>query len=148
MTGSDALTSSVNQTIHEVAAATGSIYIDTYPPLKGPSGQPDPTPDLLEDGDHPNATGHPILAAAVMAGLELTGALKSLSADSCAALVHAGSRPRQPVTAARPDAVAHWPRGRENRGKAGGRQVSAALWTPWTQDPLSLHSARCSSRGR
>lgn len=76
--GSDALTRSVNQTIQEVAATTGSIYIDTYTLLKGPSGQRDPTPDLLEDGDHPNANGHAILAAAVIAGLERSGALRAL----------------------------------------------------------------------
>lgn len=75
VTGSDALTRSVNQTIRDVATATGSIYIDTYTPLKGPSGQRDPTPDLLEDGDHPNAKGHSILATAVITGLERNGAL-------------------------------------------------------------------------
>lgn len=56
--GSEALTVSVNQTIHGVADNTGSIYISTYTFLIGPAGHRDPTPDLLDDGDHPNAMGH------------------------------------------------------------------------------------------
>lgn len=78
--GSDALTVSVNQTIHEVATATGSVYIDTYTPLKGAKGERDPTPDLLDDGDHPNQEGHSILATAVISGLQRGGALNGLLA--------------------------------------------------------------------
>lgn len=76
--GSDALTAAVNQTIHAVANATGSIYIDTYTPLNGSAGERDSTPDLLDDGGHPNATGHTIIATAVMAGLERSHSMKVL----------------------------------------------------------------------
>lgn len=68
--GSDARTASVNSTIHEVATADGSIYVDTYAPLKGSAGRRDPTSELLADGDHLNARGHTVVAAAVVAGLE------------------------------------------------------------------------------
>ena len=82
VTGSDALTVAANQTIHGVADATGSIYIDTYTPMKGPAGHRDPTPDLLDDGDHPNAMGHTIIADAVFAGLERSDTARGPSAGS------------------------------------------------------------------
>lgn len=80
--GSEALTAAVNQTILAVADATGSIYVDAFTPLKGPAGQRDPTPDLLDDGDHPNAMGHTLIAAAVIAALERSGLVGSVSARS------------------------------------------------------------------
>lgn len=73
--GSDELTRLVNTTVEQVATATGSVYVDAYTPLKGPSGTRDPTADLLDDGDHPNATGHLLLANAVLDELRTSGAM-------------------------------------------------------------------------
>ncbi|MGO4596401.1 SGNH/GDSL hydrolase family protein [Terrabacter sp. 2RAF25] len=73
--GSDALTRLVNSTVAQVAATTGAVYVDAYTPLKGESGERDPTGDLLEDGDHPNATGHTLLRTAVLDQLADAGAI-------------------------------------------------------------------------
>ena len=73
--GSDALTRLVNSTVVQVAGETGAVYVDAYTPLKGESGERDPTGDLLEDGDHPNATGHTLLRTAVLDGLADDGAV-------------------------------------------------------------------------
>ncbi|WP_256794661.1 SGNH/GDSL hydrolase family protein [Terrabacter sp. Ter38] len=67
--GSDELTRLVNDTVHQVAATTGAVYVDAYSPLKGTSGTRDPTGDLLDDGDHPNASGHTLLSTAVVGEL-------------------------------------------------------------------------------
>jgi lysophospholipase L1-like esterase len=64
--GSDELTRLVNDTVQQVAVATGAVYVDAYTPLKGVSGTRDPTSDLLDDGDHPNASGHTLLSTAVV----------------------------------------------------------------------------------
>jgi lysophospholipase L1-like esterase len=71
--GSDSLTRLVNDTVRQVAAPTGAVYVDAYSPLKGPSGTRDPTGDLLDDGDHPNASGHALLSSAVVDGLATAG---------------------------------------------------------------------------
>ncbi len=73
--GSDALTKVVNSVVDQVAASTGAIYVDAYTPLKGEAGDRDPTSDLLEDGDHPNASGHTLLMEAVYEALEDAGAV-------------------------------------------------------------------------
>lgn len=73
--GSDALTRLVNTTVAQVAANTGAVYVDAYTPLKGESGERDPTSDLLDDGDHPNATGHTLLRTAVLDQLADAGAI-------------------------------------------------------------------------
>ena len=73
--GSDALTRLVNTTVAQVAADTGAVYVDAYTPLKGESGERDPTGDLLEDGDHPNASGHTLLSTAVLDELSDDGAV-------------------------------------------------------------------------
>ncbi|GAA2467165.1 SGNH/GDSL hydrolase family protein [Terrabacter carboxydivorans] len=73
--GSDELTRLVNTTVEQVATATGSVYVDAYTPLKGVSGTRDPTADLLDDGDHPNATGHVLLANAVIDELRTSGSM-------------------------------------------------------------------------
>jgi lysophospholipase L1-like esterase len=73
--GSDALTRLVNSTVAQVASETGAVYVDAYTPLKGESGERDPTGDLLEDGDHPNATGHTLLRTAVLDELADDGAV-------------------------------------------------------------------------
>jgi lysophospholipase L1-like esterase len=68
VTGSDALTKAVNTTIAGVAATLHAIYVDAYTPFKG-DGSLDPTSALLDDGDHPNAKGHALLAKAVLDAL-------------------------------------------------------------------------------
>ena len=78
--GSDSLTRLVNDTVQQVALATGASYVDTYTPLKGESGTRDPTADLLDDGDHPNASGHTLLAGAVLDELVTAGAVKGWQA--------------------------------------------------------------------
>jgi len=75
--GSDSLTRLVNDTVQQVAASTGAVYVDAYTPLKGASGTRDPTGDLLDDGDHPNASGHALLSSAVVDELATAGAVAS-----------------------------------------------------------------------
>ena len=73
--GSDALTRLVNTTVATVASSTDALYVDAYTPLKGADGSRDPTRDLLDDGDHPNARGHTLLTTAVLESLEDAGAV-------------------------------------------------------------------------
>jgi len=80
--GSDELTRLVNTTVQQVATATGTVYVDAYTPLKGPTGTRDPTQDLLDDGDHPNATGHALLTAAIVDQLRTTGAVAAWTAPT------------------------------------------------------------------
>lgn len=82
VSGSDSLTRLVNATVQQVAAATGAVYVDAYTPLKGPAGTRDPTGNLLDDGDHPNASGHTLLAEAVLARLRSAGAVTGWQAAS------------------------------------------------------------------
>ena len=79
--GSDSLTRLVNDAVQRVAGATGAVYVDAYSPLKGPDGSRDPTADLLDDGDHPNAIGHSLLAGAVLDQLGAAGALAAWQAS-------------------------------------------------------------------
>ncbi len=65
---SDALTRRANAAIAAQATASGATYVDVYTPFKG-TGSDDPTGALSTDGDHPNSTGHQLLADAVMAAL-------------------------------------------------------------------------------
>lgn len=51
--------------IARAARDAGAIYIDGYRPFKG-AGTADCTRLLAADGDHPNATGHQVLARAVV----------------------------------------------------------------------------------
>ena len=74
---SDALTKAVNQAVLDVTRRTGSTYVDAYTPLKGAGGHRDPTEDLLDDGDHPDASGHARLADAVLDALQSSGAVAS-----------------------------------------------------------------------
>lgn len=73
--GSDQLTRAANSTIEQVASGTGADYVDTYTPLKGDEGVRDPTSDLLQDGDHLSASGHTLIAGAVVAQLQAGGAV-------------------------------------------------------------------------
>ncbi|MCU1538388.1 MAG: hydrolase family protein [Humibacillus sp.] len=74
VTGSDALTRAVNAAIEGTAEDLDAVYVDAYTPLKG-DGSADPTTALLDDGDHPNAKGHAIIAAAVLGALRSAGAV-------------------------------------------------------------------------
>lgn len=60
----DALTRAFNDRMESVATAGGATYVDVYSPFKGDGGQ-DPTRYLADDGDHPNAAGHALLARVV-----------------------------------------------------------------------------------
>lgn len=62
---SDSLTRAVNRTIAGAAAATGAQYVDLYAPFKG-TGTRDDTALLAADGDHPDAAGHRLIAAALL----------------------------------------------------------------------------------
>ena len=78
--GSNDLTRLVNETVADVARQTGTVYVDAYTPFKGPAGLRDPTGDLLDDGDHPNASGHALLADAAYAALDSAGAVAAWTA--------------------------------------------------------------------
>ena len=78
VSGSDALTKGVNATIAAVATSSHSVYVDAYTPLKG-AGSLNPTSALLDDGDHLNATGHSILAQAVLDALTAAGVVAALT---------------------------------------------------------------------
>jgi lysophospholipase L1-like esterase len=79
VTASDELTREMNEVVREVAVATRSTYVDAYTPFKGSDGTRDAGPDLLDDGDHPNADGHALLADAVLDRLEAVGAVDAWS---------------------------------------------------------------------
>jgi lysophospholipase L1-like esterase len=66
VTVSDRLTLAVNETIAASAAAAGVRYVDLYAPFKGGDGTRDDTPLLASDGDHPDATGHQLIAGSVL----------------------------------------------------------------------------------
>jgi lysophospholipase L1-like esterase len=60
------VTDEVNTVIREVAAQTGSAYVDLRAAFKGPDYTYDETHYLAADGDHPNAAGHQKIAAALV----------------------------------------------------------------------------------
>lgn len=63
---SSMLTVALNDRIWGDAKQTGATFVDLYTPFKG-DGSKDPTADLAEDGDHPNAEGHAAIAGALLA---------------------------------------------------------------------------------
>lgn len=65
VTGSERLTRRVNAVIAAAARDAGAIYIDGYAPFKD-DGSRDATPLLADDGDHPNADGHEVLARSLV----------------------------------------------------------------------------------
>ncbi len=79
VTATDQLTRRVNAVIADVARQEACVYIDAYAALKGELGTRDPTDLLLDDGDHPNASGHTLLADAILVKLQDEGALTSWS---------------------------------------------------------------------
>ena len=60
------MTDEVNTAIREVAAQTGSAYVDLRAAFKGPDYSYDETHYLAPDGDHPNAAGHQKIASALV----------------------------------------------------------------------------------
>ncbi len=75
VTASVALTEATNAVISDVAGRSGSVYVDTRTPFDGASGTRDATDDLLDDGDHPDDSGHELIATAVMQALQRSGAV-------------------------------------------------------------------------
>ncbi|MGW5668773.1 SGNH/GDSL hydrolase family protein [Micromonospora sp. NPDC003776] len=63
----DTATAYVNDALQAAAGRSGAIYVATYPEFRGPTGQADPTDLLADDGDHPNARGHEVIARAAYA---------------------------------------------------------------------------------
>lgn len=63
---SDTLTKQVNAVEESVAKAGGGTYVDLYAPFKGEAGEKDPTALLADDGDHPDADGHQVIARALL----------------------------------------------------------------------------------
>jgi lysophospholipase L1-like esterase len=71
VTNSDKLTQAVNETLAASAAAAGAQYVDLYTPFKGDDGTKDDTALLAPDGDHPDATGHRLIATSVLSALSI-----------------------------------------------------------------------------
>lgn len=64
---SDELTRAANAVIETAADQAGEHFVDLYAPFKGPSAEKDPTSLLADDGDHPNAAGHRLIARTLLA---------------------------------------------------------------------------------
>jgi lysophospholipase L1-like esterase len=62
----DGLTQRLNARIERAAGAEGATLVDLYAPFKA-GGHGNPTALLADDGDHPNAAGHRIIASALLA---------------------------------------------------------------------------------
>jgi lysophospholipase L1-like esterase len=60
-----AVTNDVSNVIKTVAEQTGSAYVDLRAAFKGPDYTDDETALLADDGDHPNAAGHRLIASTV-----------------------------------------------------------------------------------
>ncbi|MFI5844566.1 SGNH/GDSL hydrolase family protein [Catenuloplanes sp. NPDC051500] len=58
-------TDDTNRALAAAAEAGGASFVPTYPLFKGVDGRSDPTGLLAADGDHPNAAGHAVIAAAI-----------------------------------------------------------------------------------
>ena len=67
LTDSDSMTRMANAAICSAATQAGAICVDTYTPYNGEDGGKDPTELLADDGDHPNAAGHRVIARAMLA---------------------------------------------------------------------------------
>jgi lysophospholipase L1-like esterase len=65
---SNALTLAVNHILASAATANGAQYVDIYAPFKG-NGSQDDTALLADDGDHPDAAGHQVIASSLLAAL-------------------------------------------------------------------------------
>jgi acyl-CoA thioesterase-1 len=58
-----------NRALRLAALATRAWYVSTFAAFKGSHGRQDPTRLLGDDGDHPNAAGHRLIAGALTAVL-------------------------------------------------------------------------------
>ena len=65
-TWSDEVTGSANMAICARAAAAGATCVDLYEPFEGEDGTRNPSALLADDGDHPNAAGHGLIAATLL----------------------------------------------------------------------------------
>lgn len=65
-TWSDKVTGSANMAICAKAAAVGATCVDLYEPFEGEDGTRNPSALLADDGDHPNAAGHALIAATLL----------------------------------------------------------------------------------
>lgn len=65
---SDKLTRCLNDQISTAAHEHGAVTVDLYTPFKG-NGDQDPTALLADDGDHPDAAGHALIARALLGAL-------------------------------------------------------------------------------
>ena len=63
---SDGVTVAANAAICSEAQAAGDACVDLYHPFLGADGTRNPTPLLAEDGDHPDAAGHTLIAKALL----------------------------------------------------------------------------------
>lgn len=63
---SDQVTRLANQAICAGATGSGAACVDLYAPFKA-DGSADPTGLLADDGDHPDAAGHQVIASALAA---------------------------------------------------------------------------------
>ena len=63
---SDGVTVAANAAICSEAQAAGDACVDLYHPFLGADGTKNPTPLLAEDGDHPDAAGHTLIAKALL----------------------------------------------------------------------------------
>lgn len=64
---SDDLTRAVNGIITAAATSAGVLPVDLYRPFRGLTGETDPSDLLADDGDHPNAAGHRLIARTLLA---------------------------------------------------------------------------------
>jgi lysophospholipase L1-like esterase len=81
---SDALTRQVNAALAQVARSDQDVYADLYTPFKD-DGSADDTDLLAPDGDHPNATGHHLIAAAIANAAHLAQLARNTSRSATAA---------------------------------------------------------------
>ncbi|MGN6301869.1 MAG: SGNH/GDSL hydrolase family protein [Angustibacter sp.] len=70
---SDRLTRAFNAALCPKVTAAGAICLDLYAPFKGNDGRSNPTGLLADDGDHPNAAGHALIARLMLAALTSSG---------------------------------------------------------------------------
>jgi lysophospholipase L1-like esterase len=67
LTISDRLTRASNAVTATATTKAHDTYVDLYAPFKGESAEKNPTSLLADDGDHPNAAGHRLIARTLVA---------------------------------------------------------------------------------
>jgi lysophospholipase L1-like esterase len=70
---SDRLTRAFNAALCPKVSAAGGTCLDLYAPFKGSDGHRNPTGLLADDGDHPNAAGHALIARLMLDALTASG---------------------------------------------------------------------------